>query len=309
MHLLFLEEVHSKTRSWLSNQVDITTVHISEVNHIESSMINAIITRGIGKINEDLLKQFPSVKVVARCGVGLDNVDTAYCQQKGISVIYAPGSNAQTTAEQTMTLLLMLQRNMINATLAVKNGNWTYRNEYKADELFGKKIGILGLGNIGHKVANMCTCFGTEISYWSRSAVTSQYTYKDLYEIASDSDIICVHLPLSESTTHLINHDFISRCRHGVLIINTARDQIIDRGALLEGLNSGKIGGYACDVPLSPYPTKDDELIRHPNTIITPHVSSLTDRTFYKMCQDTIENVVNILKTGKPLDDKCVFSY
>jgi len=307
MNILLLEEIHFKTNEWLESQNDIQVLKTSGLSSIKPEMIQAIITRGIGKIDQQLLSKFTNVKVVARCGVGLDNIDTDYCAKIKIPVVYAPGSNAQTTAEQTMTLLFMLQRNTFRAVKEVKEGNWKFRNEYIGDELHGKNIGILGLGNIGSKVADMCSCFGMNVSYWSRSEIPVKYVYKNLDEIAALSDIISIHLPLTEKTNHLINNDFISKCKKGVLIVNTARDQIIDSQALLQGLNTGQIGGYAADVPITPYPQNDDILINHPKTLITPHVSSLTERTFYRMCQDTLENVVQFLRTGNVLNENCIF--
>ena len=178
MHILFLEEVHLKTKEWLSSQKDIHVLNTNELSGINPKLIDAIITRGIGKIDKVLLEKYPNVKVVARCGVGLDNIDTSLCAEKSIPVVYAPGSNTNTTAEQTIALLLMLQRNTFKAAKAVKEGNWKFRNEYVGDELFGKNVGILGMGNIGLKVADLCSCFGMNISYWSRSELPSKYKYK-----------------------------------------------------------------------------------------------------------------------------------
>ena len=307
MHILFLETIHEKTKQWLNEQEGINCWDLADINETVKINIEAIVTRGIGRIDQTLLENFPNTKVVARCGVGLDNIDTVFCKENGIPVIYAPGSNAQTTAEQTMTLMLMLQRNAYHAVKEVKNGNWQFRNAFVGDEIFGKTLGILGMGNIGSKVAAMSSAFNMEIQYFSRSVVSIPYKRVTLDELANSSDIISVHLPLNEQTHGLLNKDFFQKCKAGVLIINTARDQIVDREALIKSLNSGKIGGYASDVPMSPYPAVGDPLITHSNTIITPHVSSLTERTFYTMCQKTMENVVSFLKNGTVLEPECIY--
>nr|HMP31215.1 NAD(P)-dependent oxidoreductase [Saprospiraceae bacterium] len=168
--------------------------------------------------------------------------------------------------------------------------------------------GIVGFGNIGQKVATMASAFGMKVQYWSRSILSSSYPYLPLDQLQETSDILSIHVPLNPSTQCMIDHTFIAKCKKGVMFVNTARAQIFDRQALLDGLNAGYIGGYAADVPMSPYPTADDELNLHPKTLITAHVSSLTDHTFYQMCQMTVENVIAILK-GSPVDPKYIKNY
>ncbi len=310
MDILLLESIHKKSYEWLISKEDLTLFSKSQGHVINFEDIQAIITRGIEKINPELIDLCPNLKVVARCGVGLDNIDVKYCSHKNIPVVYAPGSNAQTTAEHTMMLMLNLVRNSYQALSNVKDGNWAIRNQFKSEELFGKKLGILGLGNIGLKVAKMGEAFGMDVHYWSRSEKLTNlgFRYLALEEFIKESDVISVHIALTSDTKELINENFISRCKNGVYFINTARADIFYRTALLEGLNNGKIAGYAADVPMSPYPTLDDEIISHPHTLITPHVSSLTDHTYYQMCQGTVENVYKFLTENRIILD-CVANH
>jgi D-3-phosphoglycerate dehydrogenase / 2-oxoglutarate reductase len=303
MEILLLESIHKKSHDWLFAKDDLTLFSKSQGDTVNYEAIQAILTRGIEKINPELIDLCPNLKVVARCGVGLDNVDVKYCSLKNIPVVYAPGSNAQTTAEHTMMLMLNLVRNSYQAFTNVKGGNWAIRNQFTSDELYGKKLGILGLGNIGLKVAKMGEAFGMDVRYWSRSEklTNNGLRYVELEEFIKESDVISVHIALNPDTKALINKNFISKCKNGVYFINTARADIFDRNDLLDGLNTGKIAGYAADVPMSPYPTLNDEIISHPNTLITPHVSSLTDYTYYQMCQGTVENVYKLLKGNKIL--------
>jgi D-3-phosphoglycerate dehydrogenase / 2-oxoglutarate reductase len=308
MKVLLLEDVHPKTMEWLILQKSIEVFHVAQEDLFNYFDVEAIITRGIGKINKELVDKCPNLRVVARCGVGLDNVDVDYCTTKSIKVIYAPGSNTQTTAEHTMSLMLNLQRNIFNALQEVKRGNWQHRNHHQSDEIYGKTLGILGFGNIGQKVATMASAFGMKVQYWSRSPHESVFPYLPLDKLIMESDIITVHLPLNTETKGFISADFIRRCKKGVLFINTARADIFDKLALLSSLDNGQIGGYAADVPQSPYPSKDDELNNHPNTLITAHVSSLTDNTFYNMCQMTLENVIKVL-AHEDIDRKFIRNY
>lgn len=306
MKILFLESIHEKTRAWLKDQTDIEIEYYSTDNSIDYSSINAIVTRGIGIINAELVEKCPNLIVVARCGVGLDNIDTKFCNAHNIKVVYAPGSNAQTTAEHTMALMINLQRNVYQAISAVKEGNWLYRNKHQSDELYGKTLGVIGYGNIGKKVALMAEAFGMKIVYWSKTQKDTNHDYLPFEQVLERADILSIHLPLNDETEYLFNEAAIALCKKGVLIVNTARAKIFDRVALLAALNTGQIGGYAADVPMSPIPQKGDELNEHARTLITPHVSSLTDATYYKMCQFTLENVVNILK-GNPYDENSIF--
>ncbi|NJK82764.1 MAG: hypothetical protein HC912_02080 [Saprospiraceae bacterium] len=132
----------------------------------EKQPIHAIVTRGKGEVNETLIAACPDLQVIARCGVGLDNVNVDFATQKGIKVVNAPGSNADTVAEHALCLMLMLQRHLYASVQAVKQNDWQFRNRYQGDEIRGKTLGILGLGNIGSKVAHLAAAFGMHIIYW-----------------------------------------------------------------------------------------------------------------------------------------------
>ncbi|MFN9689495.1 MAG: NAD(P)-dependent oxidoreductase, partial [Bacteroidota bacterium] len=150
MHVLLLETIEDESFELLKNEKDIH-LHLAWEGLPAADIlerIDAVITRGIGQVNRTLYDACPNMKVAARCGVGLDNVDVAEASKRGIKVINAPGSNASTVAEHTISLMLTIQRNLFEALSAVKNGQWASRSSFKSDELHGKTLGILGLGNI-----------------------------------------------------------------------------------------------------------------------------------------------------------------
>lgn len=269
--------------------------------------IHAIVTRGKGQVNRELLESCPDLEVVARCGVGLDNIDVDTATKRNVRVINAPGSNAATIAEHALTLMLMSTRNVWKSVERVKAGEWQWRSQYTGDEINGKTLGILGMGNIGKKVAHLADAFGMDILYWDKFQVESEYKSSTMEEVLNRSDIITIHVPLLEETKKMIGTDELSLMQSHAILINTARGAIIDEEALLKALNSKKIAGFAADVLSVEPPDKDHPLVNHPKTLITPHTGSLTASTYRYMCVSTVENVVAVLSDEEP-DPASVFN-
>lgn len=273
-------------------------------------VIHAIITRGKGDVSAELIDLCPQLRVIARCGVGLDNVDVAHATQKGVQVINAPGSNAGTVAEHTLGLMLSLQRRIFASVTAVKAGDWAYRNNYEGDEIRGKTLGILGYGNIGRRVEALANAFGMTVLHLAHPQVQAKddgAMARNLEALLAESDILTIHLPLNATTRQLLDKPALYMTRPGVLIINTARGEIIDETALLSGLNSGRIGGYASDVLTVEPPAPNNELVAHPNALITPHAASLTARTYNQMCVLTVSNALDVL-AGKSVDRRYLYN-
>ena len=309
MHVLLLETIENESFELLKNEKDIQ-LHLAWEGMPAADIlegIDAVITRGIGQVNRALYDACPNMKVAARCGVGLDNVDVAEASKRGIRVINAPGSNASTVAEHTISLMLTIQRNLFEALSAVKNGQWASRSSFKSDELNGKTLGILGLGNIGLKVANIAAAFGMKVIYWSPSKKEVPYLLVDKETLFRSADIISLHLPLNEETKDIVDEEVFNKMNQGAILINTARGALVNRDALLSALDTGKLAGYGADVPFSPPPTADDALISHPKSFITAHVSSLTATTYKNMCLSTVKNVLAVLH-GQTPDPQCIFN-
>lgn len=309
MNVLLLETIEDESFELLKNEKDIQ-LHTAWEGMPAADIlerIDAVITRGIGQVNRALYDACPNMKVAARCGVGLDNVDVAEASKRGIKVINAPGSNASTVAEHTISLMLTIQRNLFEALSAVKNGLWASRSSFKSDELNGKTLGILGLGNIGLKVANIAAAFGMKVIYWSPSNKEVPYFLVDKETLFRSADIISLHLPLNEETKDIIDEEVFNKMKQGAILINSARGALVNRDALLSALDTGKLAGYGADVPFSPPPTADDALISHPKSFITAHVSSLTATTYKNMCLSTVKNVLAVLH-GQTPDPYCIFN-
>ena len=275
--------------------------------HISSTSIDAIITRGKGQVRSGLLEQLPNLKVIARCGVGLDNIDVIEATKKNIKVVNAPNSNADTIAEHTIALLLMLQRNLYTAITMVKENRWADRGTYVGDESHGKTLGIIGMGNIGKKVAKIATALGMKVVYWSADKEEVPYPLLSFEQLLHTADSISLHLPLTPETENLIDTSAFSKMKHGALLVNTARGGIIDQKALFSSLINQNLGGFAADVLTQEPPRANEPLLQLKNVLVTAHLGSLTDTTYTKMCTMTVENTLAILRGESPMAH-CIFN-
>lgn len=276
-------------------------------HHVSTERIDAIITRGKGQVRADLMDKLSHLKVISRCGVGLDNIDVSEASKRNIKVVNAPNSNANTIAEHTIALLLMLQRNLYNAITMVKENRWADRGTYVGDENHGKTLGIIGMGNIGKKVAKIATALGMKVVYWSSKKEDVSYPFLNFDTLLSTSDSISLHLPLTPQTENLLNASAFSKMKPNALLINTARGGIINQKELLIALNDKKIAGFAADVLAQEPPDKNDPLLQLDNVIVTAHLGSLTKTTYTKMCTMTVENTLAILAGEQPTVN-CIYN-
>jgi len=307
--VLLLETIADEALAILEENTQVFTGYDAESLRtvLDNEEIHAIVTRGKGQINPELMDACPKLEVAARCGVGLDNVDVAAATARQVKVINAPGSNAATIAEHTLSLMLMLMRNMYTSVYEVKQDNWNWRNKYSGDELNGKTLGILGMGSIGEKVARIAVAFGMNVVYWSRSEKDLPYVYLSLEDTLRQSDIVSLHLPYAKETGTLLTAKEFAMMKKGAQLINTARGALIDHEALLTALNTGQLSGFAADVLPEEPPAKGFPVIHHPNVLVTPHSGSLTGTTFRQMCILTVTNVVAVLSGNEP-DPKSIFN-
>ncbi|MEL7342767.1 MAG: NAD(P)-dependent oxidoreductase, partial [Bacteroidota bacterium] len=176
-HILLLETIESSAEQMLSSahQIHLTASPDAGLQVPDLGQYLALLTRGKGKVDRALLSAMPNLQVVARCGVGLDNVDVEAATDLGIKVLNAPGVNTHTVAEHAMSLILMLVRNLVPAILAVKDDRWSVRQGLQTDELRGKRLGIMGMGNIGQSLAHMATVFGMKVVYWDARSLDLPY--------------------------------------------------------------------------------------------------------------------------------------
>lgn len=268
------------------------------------SMKNAeIIILRIFKAPEEIIDNNKNLKMIMRWGAGYDSVDVEYASQKGILVTNTPGANAFSVAELTIMFMLAVSRKLLSHEECLKNGVWsknTFLNE--SFTLNNKKIGIIGAGNIGRRVAKYVQTFGAKTQYFDEYRLSEEkekeynLEYKDFDEILKTSDILTLHVPLTEYNRHLIGKHEFDMMKKGSIIINTSRGGLIDDNALLEAVNSGKLLGVGLDVVENEPLDKDNELLKNPNIVVTPHIGGGTADISEVIIPMLVEDLVKFVK-------------
>jgi D-3-phosphoglycerate dehydrogenase len=260
--------------------------------------VHAILTRGRGQVRRPLLEACRELRVVARAGVGLDNVDVAAATDLGIPVVNAPGSTTIAVAEQTLLLMSALVRGLYASAHAVKQGDWEVRRLYAGDDLAGKRLGLVGMGQIAGRVARLAGAYDMEVVYWSRAEKELPYPRIPLDELLATSDVVSLHVALTPETHRMIGRRELAAMKRGAYLVNTARGAVVDQAAVLEALREERLAGFGADV-LDPEPPHPEEpLLGHPRALITPHTSALTGSTYRGMCLRTAANVLAALRGG-----------
>jgi len=261
-----------------------------------------LIVRSGTKVTKKIIDAASSLELIARAGAGVDNIDVNAATHRGIIVMNTPGGNTLSTAEHTMALLLSMCRNIPKANNELKQGIWD-RKKYIGTELFGKRIGIIGLGKIGKEVAIRCKAFGMDVLGYD-PILTQDAAQKigvklvSIDEIFETSDIITVHVPFSNETKNLIDRNALKKCKDGVKIINCARGGIVNEDALLEALNNKKVSAAALDVFENEPPQFPNELISHPNVVVTPHIGASTREAQEKVAVQIAQQIVDYYNNG-----------
>lgn len=261
---------------------------------------DALIVRSQTQVTEDVLEYADKLRVIARAGVGVDNIDVKAATKKGIIVINAPGANTISAAELTMAMMLSLARSIPQAHESTSKGKWE-RSSFKGVELYEKTLGVVGMGKIGTEVAKRAKSFGMEILGYDPYLTEDRadqlgITKATLDDIASEADFITIHTPLIKETKGIINDAYFAKTKQGVRIINCARGGIIDEAALVRALNSGQVAGAALDV-FETEPSTNYELLSHPNVIVTPHLGASTVEAQEKVAHEVSEEIVDIFET------------
>ena len=249
---------------------------------------------GLDMITDHVLEQLPNLKVISKYGVGLNNVDLDACEKRGVQVLYSKGVNKRSVSEMALGFMLSLSRNLYVTSNLLKSDTWHKSGGF---QLSGKTVGIIGVGHIGKDLVHLLKPFDCKMlvndiidqtDYYSRNNLI-HVTKEELFE---QSDIITIHTPLTEQTEQLIRKETIDLMKPTVIIINTARGEIVNLKDLKSGLKDGTIGGAALDVYDAEPPT-DRELISIPNLMNTPHIGGNSQEAVMAMGEAAINNVVN----------------
>lgn len=241
---------------------------------------DAIVVRSRTKVSREIIERGKRLKAIGRAGAGLDNIDLEAAEEKRVAVLNTPEALADSVAELTIGLILALARKISLADRSMKDGKWLKR-ELRGSLLKRKTLGLIGLGNIGMRVAEIAKAIGMKILITKRTPPAEELLgaldaeFVPLEELLRRSDVVSVHVPLTEETDRMISAREVSVMKPGTFLVNTSRGRIVDGNALLVALKSGKLGGAALDV-YECEPPKNLELVRLPNVLCTPHIGAQT---------------------------------
>lgn len=262
--------------------------------------VSGIIVRSKPKVTKEIIDAAPNLKVIARAGVGLDNVDVEYAKSKGIEVVNSPGASSRSVAELAVALMFNVARKVAFADRKMREGVWA-KKQSMGFELEGKTLGIIGFGRIGYNVGKIAKTIGMNVllydvykNYERAKEIGAEFV--ELEYLLKNSDVITIHVPLLESTYHLINEEKLKLMKPTAVLINTSRGPIIDTNALVKALEEGWIAGAALDVfEEEPLP-KDHPLTKLDNVVLTPHIGASTVEAQARAGIEVAEKVVKVLK-------------
>lgn len=269
---------------------------------------DALIVRGRTKVTPAVFDAAKKLKVVGRAGVGVDNIDLNAAKAHSVTVVNSPVATTTAVAELTMALMLNAVREVARADASLKAGKWL-KKEFEGTELSGKTLGVIGFGRIGAAVAKRAAAFDMAVLGYDPMIPADEIIKRGgkpvgMDDLLKQSDIITMHLPLTDTTRGMISKDAFTKMKQGAYLICAARGGVIDEAALLESLNSGKLAGAALDVFAAEPPGLTD-LVVHPKLVCTPHVGAQTIEAQRRAANDIAEEVAAALN-GQPLRWKVV---
>ncbi len=284
-------------------QVDVIT-NLSDEKLLENIInYNGLIVRSATKVTKKIINNAKNLKIIGRAGAGVDNIDLEAAKNNNIIVMNTPGGNTNATAEHTIALLFSSLRFINEANLSTHNGLWE-KKKFKGSEVKGKKIGIIGFGNVGKRVAEICFSLGMQVNIFSSYFKTIKNNFKNynssdnLDEIIKNSDIISFHCKPNKDNTPIMNLSKIKLMNKNAIIINTARGNLVDENDLKDALENEIIAGAAIDV-FSTEPANNSILFKVPNLILTPHIAASTNEAQIIVAEMVAKQISEYFKSGK----------
>lgn len=302
-----LEAIHPNAMAWLRERADVLVPERLEEDALIPLMreIEGIVVRVKGRITERLLAHAPALRVVARHGIGLDNVDVEACTRRGVWVVYRPLAATEAVAEHAVALMLAVAKGIAVGDRAIRSGEYaSARHTIAGEELQGKTLGIIGFGRIGQRVAQICrAAFEMPILFADvlpqvEGAKRLEAERMSIDRLLSQSDIVSLHLPLTKESRHLIDSRALARMRPRAMLINTSRGAVVDEQALIRVLQSGRLVAGLDVYEEEPLPS-NSVLAQLPNVVLTPHTASHTQRALLDMGM-VVEDVIRVLRGETP---------
>src|SRR3990170_7875012 len=267
--------------------------------------IDGIVIRAQGRIDERLIAQAPRLRVVARHGVWLDNIDVEACSRRGICVVYTPLASVEAVAEHTVALILAVAKGIARSDRAVRAGEFTAAGQSMvAAEVRGKTLGIVGFGRIGQRVAEICHAaftmpvLFTDILPQRKAALPLEASHVPLDDLLARSEVVSLHLPLTPKTRHLIGGQALARLRPGAILVNTSRGAVVDEEALVRVLREGRLSAGLDVYEKEPLPASHP-LTGLANVVLTPHNASHTGAAIRAMSM-VVEDVLRVFQGELP---------
>ena len=264
--------------------------------------IDAMIVRSGIKVTPEVLADPGDLKIIARAGVGVDNIDLKAATDKGILVVNTAEASTITTAEHAFTLMMALLRNVGPAYATMKGGGWD-RSKYQGRQLHGLTLGVVGLGRIGRTVAERALAFGMDVVGYDPFVSTDLQlgehtvrTFREFPELLPHADVLSFHVPKTPETTGMLNDATFDRCRKGVFVVNAARGGIVDEAAVVKACEDGRCGGAALDVFTEEPPPADSPLRSHPKILVTPHLGASTKEAQTAVSVDAAKACLSYLR-------------
>ncbi len=257
--------------------------------------VDALIVRSATKIRKKLIDEAAKskkLKLIIRAGVGLDNIDVDYAESKGIKVRNTPNSSSRAVAELAVGQMISLSRYTYIANVTMRQGQWN-KKQYKGSELLDKNLGLIGFGRMAKETAQLAEALGMKILYTNRSGPKEgyeNYNYKNMDDLLKESDYISLHIPFNKKKGAVLGKEEFDKMKEGAFIVNCARGGVVDEGALLEALDSGKVAAAAVDV-FEEEPTPNEKLYTHPKIALTPHIGGSTKESQARIGKEIVSIV------------------
>jgi D-3-phosphoglycerate dehydrogenase / 2-oxoglutarate reductase len=259
------------------------------------------IARADAVVDGDVLERAPRLRVIARTGVGVDLVDLEAASARGIPVVITPNSGTRAVAEGVLAMTLHLIKRLGPLTELVRQDRWAERTRVPVGDLDGATIGIVGYGRIGRRVGELATTFGMRVlAHDPLRPPPAEIACSDLNQLAAASDVLTLHVPLTEQTRHLVDEGLLARVRSGAVLVNCGRGGLLDLDAALAALTSGRLAGVGLDV-FDPEPPPHHPLFDHPDVVLTPHLMGLTRRATAATFADAAQGIVDVLAGRRPV--------
>lgn len=256
---------------------------------------NVVLIRSKTKATREYIDKAPKLKLIIRGGVGLDNVDQAYAKEKGVKVFNTPEASSVAVAELAFALMLGIPSRIIEGHASMKEGKWM-KKELKRTELFGKTLGLIGIGRIGTEVAKRAAAFGMKVIAYDAFVTSSPVAQLvPLDTLLAQADYISLHTPLTDETRGMVNAGLLAKMKKGVILINTGRGKVIHEPDLAAALASGQVRAYGTDVWESDPPPPTSPLLAAPNVFMTPHIGASSTENLLRIG----DQIVQILSREK----------